>query len=303
MVAVTAPAPSSAAQGASAPLQDPSVVLDTVARGRALLEEGRPDAALDLLEAFVERHPDHTEGLLALAEVYRIRTEEASLLRKRSWAQRHKRTLERAVASDSSHPGARLDLADFLYFAPGIVGGDEDEALRQLEALHAFAPATALRKRASWALGEGRFADVVNLLSEAVSADPGRSHDRVVIGYALGELGQYEAGLASIRVAISMDPDALQPLYQLGRLAAESGLETAEGITALERFLARVPENARPGRAHGLWRLGQLLLAADRPDEAVAALEEAGRLDPELDGVSDDLRRARRAAGAGSAGL
>lgn len=103
--------------------------------GRAWMEEGRSDRAEDWLERATELAPDNTEYWLWLGRSYGDQTRKASIFRKRGLALKTKAAFERAVAIDGDNLDARSHLIDYHLEAPGIVGGDRAEALRQAEAI------------------------------------------------------------------------------------------------------------------------------------------------------------------------
>jgi tetratricopeptide (TPR) repeat protein len=105
--------------------------------GRAWMEEGRSDRAEDWLENATELAPGNTEYWLWLGRSYGDQTRKASIFRRRGLALRTKAAFERAVGIDGGNLDARSHLIDYHLEAPGIVGGDRAEALRQAEAIRA----------------------------------------------------------------------------------------------------------------------------------------------------------------------
>ena len=119
--------------------------------------------------------------------------------------------------------------------------------------------------------------------------DPGRSAlDR---GSALLDLGRSDEAVDVLRQAVAAEPDAVEPRCQLALALLRSGenrealqlAESAAAVDPLEEWTHRL-------RALALMRLG-------RDKQAVEAAEEAVRLEPDLAVTHEILADARRAAG------
>ena len=78
----------------------------------------------------------------------------------------------------------------------------------------------------------------------------------------------------------------------LGDALARGGdLARAEGW--LRQYLELEPEPGSPSHAHAHWRLAQVFEKQERKSDAVAALEAALRLNPDLEEAKKDLKRLR----------
>lgn len=68
----------------------------------------------------------------------------------------------------------------------------------------------------------------------------------------------------------------------------------AASVKARKRFLRKYqsiePEGGAPGHAQARWRLGQLLEKEGRRAEAIAEIEQAVRLTPDLEDAKKDRR-------------
>ncbi len=91
--------------------------------------------------------------------------------------------------------------------------------------------------------------------------------------------------------AVKLNPESPELRLMLADTRARLG-KTAQAIGDLRGMLAEFPRDAK-----GHQILGRLLLSSGRPDSAMTHLWVAAELDPELDGVAEDLERAAAAAG------
>ena len=94
---------------------------------------------------------------------------------------------------------------------------------------------------------------------------------------------------AAIKRWMGEEPNSNTAQYQMGRLAALSGLYLVEGEAALRKYLAmpRGKDDQEPKNAR--YRLGQVLIHADRKDEAKVELQAALKLDPKFKDARDAL--------------
>lgn len=87
-------------------------------------------------------------------------------------------------------------------------------------------------------------------------------------------------------------PENPLPYYQAGRVIVSRGNDFARAERYLRQFLTKEPE-AGLTPAHGHWQLGLALEKQGKRTEAVAALEEAIRLNPDFEAAKKDLKRVR----------
>jgi Flp pilus assembly protein TadD len=164
---------------------------------------------------------------------------------------------------------------------------------------------------------QGRFEEAVRLFTQAKDVVPREALFHFNLGRALAGLGRVAEALDAFRTAIKLNPDSAEPRFAAARLLHQTGqLEDAENAF---RQLLRV----MPGEVHAKMALGAVLVDADKPrdaevplrrgleetidphlraqfylqlsmalrrqrkdDEALAACDNAGALDPALPGIA-----------------
>ena len=170
--------------------------------------------------------------------------------------------LDEAVKRDPSFFDAYYQLAYAHEFLYGIRGSDHTPARLAL-AEAAVQTATRLRPDA----GETHLAraqylyyglrDYAGALAEleiarrALPNDPRRFE---IAGYILRRRGQQEEGLRNLERAVELDPRNFNTLQQIS-LSYSNLRRYAEAITALDRALAIVPDNAETRTVRGLYYL------------------------------------------------
>jgi tetratricopeptide (TPR) repeat protein/predicted Ser/Thr protein kinase len=240
------------------------------------------------------------------------------------------RLFRRALEQEPGNPFLEGELArflaDFEFEYPGSEPGRRDEIERlSAQAIRAdpdLAPAWVARARLL--LIEGDPAGALEAARRAVELDRGSPVGRIVLGDALIDSGQVEAGLAELRRAVEEGEEHIasrgrlaRQLLDQGKLdeaAAEYGrlLEYApdsptalnnlaaihlargnyvEAIQLLKRVLQVQPDDFAASN------LGTAYFYLDRMDEAIDAFHEAVRLAPDEPLGKQNLAEAYEAAG------
>jgi tetratricopeptide (TPR) repeat protein len=166
------------------------------------MEEGRSDRADDWLERATEIDATNAEYWLWLGRSYGDQTRRASIFRKRGLALKTKGAFERAVALDGGNLDARSHLVDYHLEAPGIVGGDRDEALRQAEAIRAADGPRGLLEIARVRAWTERWDEARAALIEYEAGAPADNAKALAVGaWARGRLLEHEGDRAGARRA------------------------------------------------------------------------------------------------------
>ncbi len=160
--------------------------------------------------------------------------------------------------------------------------GRPEQALARLQALDDTAN-TVVAHRAAAALAVGDPAGAARAARAALAQEPGRTDMRVLLARALAEQGrENEADLALAALAPDVAP---APWVALG--AARGEVASGRRAAALHRLAlarARHPADLPLTQAHG-----NLLEAAGRLEEALAAREAALALAPDQPGAANDV--------------
>ncbi len=244
---------------------------------RAALESGDAEQAISLLEGA----PPSAEAHYLLGLGYQQRLDEVGLLRKRGVAKKLRQALERALELQPDHLGARQELADFFHYAPGIVGGSTAQRDRQIEQLREHHPAAAERLLARYAHEGEDYRTAITHLDAAISLDDTVASAWFQRGLAHQQLLEKDAAaLADFRRARDLGIDDDRVYFYIGRLCVRLGVEPELAEASLREFIARSkPRN----QAYGHYRLSTLREQQDRLEDALAEVETALRLRPDLE--------------------
>lgn len=254
--------------------------------------EGEDERALALIDRAIEIAPDRPELRVDRAAFRSDRIEDSGPFKLLRIARDVRRDLEHALTVAPEHADALAALAAFHLRAPGIAGGDRDEAAALLARLGELAPSRRTFREAIELAEAERLAEAVDRIALALlQADRPRPSWRVRMGDWLHRMGRNDDALEAYRQALLDAPQHAGAMYALGRTSAESGLAAAAGIDALQRFLAqpRWPQDPEPRLAW--WQLGRIHARAGCAEEAEAAFRRAMTLDPDWHAPGRSLER------------
>jgi len=205
-----------------------------------------------------------------LGHVYGEKADRANFLSAASLAGKAREELERAVQLNPKDVDARVDLAEFYFEAPGIVGGGEDKARAQAKIVGVTAPAREhwvyariAEKNRDLATAEREYRCMI----EASNGDSEAWLNLALFFRHQKRFDEMEQTLIKTSQAPMSKPDVLvdvaQNLWRIGR-------NPALAIQLLNRYLDSGPVEEAPAfKAHYL--LGMLL--EKQGDKAGAARE------------------------------
>ena len=225
--------------------------------GQIALHREDPETAVRWLEKTVDLAPRKSAYQKTLGDAYCLSTAKASLFSKGGFAKKALATLKKAVALDPDNLEARESLIQFYRRAPAIAGGGMDKA---------YAEAAEIQKR-----NEVRGALV---LVELYAAEK-----------------KYPEAFALLDAAIAKKPESKILLYQLGRIAENSGQQLDRGEAALKAYLQSPPQPGEPAPCNAHWRLGTLY--EKKGDQAAARheYETALQLNPGFRQAQEALKK------------
>lgn len=221
--------------------------------GQTFLDRSDHEKAVPALEKATQLDPAKSEYYLQLGHAYGISAQKAGLFAKLGFAKKCKAAYDKAVELDPANINARWSLMEYCKQAPGIIGGGMDQAYVQAEAI----------KQLDARRGRGAFASLY--LADKKYAEAFALYDNV----------------------LQEKPDDGDALANIGRIAAESGVQLDRGLSALRTVL--IQEGGKNARTH--LRIGNILEKQGDKPGAKAAYEAAVAADPKFTRALEALRR------------
>ena len=311
---------------------NPSDAEAAVLLARVRLAFGDADAALPLAETAVKLEPKVADYHWQLAKILLQVVQHASVLRQMGLSKRFRQEADAAIALDANQIDARRGAIPYYVNAPGIAGGDTKKAEALVEEVARIDPASGFLARAQFLTETKAAGDLESLYRQAADAartpavkfeatvallnvclnakppkyeaaeqharnllklDPHRvgGHTGLVFVFAnTNRLTELDAALADAEKAV---PDNLAPYFQAGRLLLVANTELPRAERYLRKYLTIESEAGAPTAAVAHWRLGQVLEKEGRKADAIAEIEQAVKLRPDLEDAKKDLKRLR----------
>jgi tetratricopeptide (TPR) repeat protein len=201
--------------------------------------------------------PQNSLYHLWLGRIYGEKADRAGFLSAAGLAKKVRVEFERAVELDPKNVEARVDLAEFYFSAPGIVGGGKDKARAQAEAVAAFNPAVAHYISGRIAESEKNSAAAEREFRAAIEASH-RAHAWLHLAQFLAHANRLDEMQQALRTMESSPVDHPEALMDGASLLLHTGREYPMAVRLLRRYLSNGPVEEGPAfKAHDL--LGQLL--------------------------------------------
>lgn len=219
--------------------------------------EKRPDDARKRFEAIIARTPKNESAILALAQVQAATGAPAKVV---------VATLERAVGADPRSVSARLALIRFH--------GQARDSKAALAAAQSAAAAIPDNPRIVEALGGAQLAagdtqQAISAYNKLVVLMPQSPGALILLGRAQAVAKDYDAAAQTLRKAVAMQPAQMQALQ--GLMAVQMAAGKPEDALAEARAL----QKERPKDSAGFILEGEVHIAQNKVNEAIAAYNEA----------------------------
>jgi tetratricopeptide (TPR) repeat protein len=255
----------------------PDMLAPKVALSVALRRQGRPEESLALLDAAAERFASEPEWLAERAVVLGLLGRYAD-----------------GLASLEIPPGA-ADRAS-LHRARAYLlleSGNGPEGLAEVERALALDPAEVgpLRLSGDYLSSRGDVVAAARAYERYLTVRPADAETLFRLGVVRGRAGDSTGAIEAYRGAVALDEAAVAPRNNLAQELAQAG-ELKQALLAAQAAYARADSDAVV-----LDTLGWLYLRAERVNRAVALLERARRIAPEMPTARYHLAMAYRASG------
>ena len=258
--------------------QDPELML---LRARALIQQQFREEANTLLNELIQQFPEHS-ALLTQAALNKIAlANSGNIFNARKRATDGLDPLQKAISLDPKNYLAQQALINFYQVAPATAGGSKALAAELTEQLFALDPVQGTLARASNAVAEGRLSDALALLDAQLVQTPDNTE---LLLRKAAILTQQSAFLVAQQTYLQLQPLLTDDIsrhnvnFQLGRLAVFTEHYQAEGIQALEAYLAFYDGSQQLRLPRAKLRLAQLYLRQGDKVRANALYQQIARM-------------------------
>jgi tetratricopeptide (TPR) repeat protein len=259
--------------------------------GRIAFSKEEVETAVASFEKAVSLSPRTSDYHFWLGRAYGQQAMQASLFSKGSLAKKVQHEFETAVQLDPRNTDARMGLIDFYLLAPGIMGGSDEKAQAQVDAIRRYAPmdgynaaARIYRQNKKPDLAEQEY-------RAAVKAFPNELKPRFWLASFLRGSKKYDLAFAEYENAMRMEPQSKVAQYGYGRTAAESGKNLDRGIEYLRGYLGYQPKEDEPQAVNAYFWLGTAFEKKGDKASAKQNYLSAQKLAPKSKEIAEALKR------------
>lgn len=289
--------------------------------------QGDLDGAETLAAKACQLDPKNGDYRYLLAGIHGQKAERANIFSKPGLAKKFKTGAEEAIQLDPKQIDARMGLIQFHLQAPGIMGGDKAKARVLADEILKIDPGRGYLAVVSIARREKRENDIPGLYQKMAESSPKSYSTLLNLSgyYGSGAQKRYDLAEKYAREALKLEPDRVGgynqlaalyayqkrwkeldeilaqaektvpdnfgPYYQAGRTLFQNNLDLPRAERYFRKYLTQEPEPGAPTHAHAWWRLGNVFEKQGRKSDAIAALETALRLKPDLEEAKKDFKR------------
>ena len=260
---------------------------------RAYFSMNSWDRAISACEKAVSLDPDDAEYHLWLGRTYGEKADTVSFFSAAGLAKKVRNEFEKAVALDPKNWAARTDLAEFYLEAPGIVGGGQDKARAQADALDSLNAAKAHWVRARLAEKNKDNTTAENEYRAGIQASHGSANAWLNLAGFYRKTGRFDEMHDGLQHAAAAPMDQPEVLVDCASTLLRANRDLPFATQLLRRYLnsRNTVEQAPPFKVH--YMLGNILEkqgdrqgAAQEYQIALAMAKDFGRAREALDRVS-----------------
>jgi tetratricopeptide (TPR) repeat protein len=199
-----------------------------------------------------------------------------------SYARKVKKEFEEAVQLNPANIAARRDLEEYMVQAPWVVGGNKDEAAKQIDALAAIDPVEGHLARALYDLEGSKKTDLAEKeYREVLAAKPAKIDPYFEVIAFFQKQSKPADMLAAIQAAAQVSPNDPRLAYARGVASVLANNNLADAEKNLKSYLASTPDRSDwPSHAAAREWLGRLYESQGKRSEAAEQYRAALQLDP-----------------------
>ena len=249
---------------------------------------GRWDDAVSAGEKAVSLDPGNSTYHMWLGRMYGEKADHSSFVTAAGLVKKIRAEFERAVELDASNLDARTDLAEFYLEAPGFMGGGKDKARQQADAMARQDAAAAHWLEARIAEKDKRFADAEREYKAAIETSGYQARYWLNLASFFKRQHRYNEMEAAVSSAVNSDRKKPANYVDAATLLVGAGRNFIGAAQFIRKYLTggSTTEEAPAFKAH--YVLGEIL--EKQGDKAAAAAEYRAAL-----GLAKDYREAREA--------
>ena len=174
---------------------------------RVLLYDRNADDAEDQIDEALELNDSNARYHFLRGQILAERARTANVFKQGILASKVKNAFLRAVELDPTLIEAHIGLYNFYVMAPGILGGSDEEALKQVSEVEKLNPQRGHLLRANYYQRNKDFDHAEEEYKKAIDADPRKIAGYKSLGYFYIAQGKLEQAVSQFKKYIALDPE------------------------------------------------------------------------------------------------
>lgn len=263
--------------------------------GRCYFQLGDYGNAISSLERAAQLDPSRSEYHDWLGKAYGRKAEESNPLSAMSLAGKAHKEFAEAVRLNPSNLAAERDLIHYLLNSPGFVGGGEERANEQIQALAKVDPVEGALARAEADAVRKKYGEADQEYRKLLEDNPKQIGVDFEIAEYYRDRGNGKLMEQAIDQAAMLDPKDIRLNYYRGIALILLQKDPMLAEKDLRAYLDSAPENSElPPRSSAREWLGRLYQMEDKLDSAAEEYRAALALDPHNKTLREELRRVEK---------
>jgi tetratricopeptide (TPR) repeat protein len=242
------------------------------------------DHAISNGEKSVALAADNSDYHLWLGRAYGEKADRANPFSAASLAGKLRREFERAVQLNPSNVDARTDLAEFYLDAPGIVGGGQDKARAQADALATLSPQKAHYLRGRLAEKSKDIPTAEKEYRAAIEASGGNANDWLNLALLYKHVNRFDDMEKALTHATTAKIAQNEILVEAGEILMRTGRSLPAAADLVRRYIESGPPTEKSPLFKAHYVLGTILEKEGDQDGAAkeyrTSLQLASRFAP-----------------------
>jgi tetratricopeptide (TPR) repeat protein len=263
--------------------------------GRSYYELRDYNRAESSLDRATKLAPDRSEYHDWLGKASGRKAQQVNPFSAMSLARKTHRSFETAVRLSPTNIEAQRDLIRYLLNAPGFLGGGEDKALKQIQALSVVDAVDGMLARAEYYATREKFNLAAAEYQKILKTDVRRIGVQMEIAEYYRDRGDAASMQAAVDAAAKLRPDDPRLEYYRGVALILARQDFAGAEKHLRAYLQTVPDGSQvPSHSSAHEWLGKLYEADGKRDLAAAEIQQAVSLNPRNEEARKALDRLRK---------
>ena len=249
--------------------------------GQIYLIQGDYEQSIQWYKKALELDETNSHYHFQLGQAYGIKAERANIFKKAGAAKNVKKEFAKAVELDSLNIGARFGLMQYYLMAPGIMGGDKDEAKKQAGEIQKINQAEGHLAFGVIYEREKNFEGAEREYQQAISKEPNNLRFHYNLARLYGDSKKLDEAFKIYEEILKNNSEELTAYYQIGRLASNSGKNLQRGKECFEKFIEAKTGQDESGISWAHYRLGLIYEHEGEKEEARKEYENALKITPD----------------------